>query len=182
MNLNQFTELSKFLSEERENKDMCDGIFYHNGDATEPVGDDDMKLIVHSCNNVGAWGAGFVLALSKKWEEPERVYHEEFANGYLDDGQVMFVPVEEDIVVANMVGQQGVGGRHPVRYDMFRIGFETIAEFCKLVRESGDSISVHMPRIGCGLGGGRWSVVEALIEEYLLPSVSVHVYDFKVIH
>jgi O-acetyl-ADP-ribose deacetylase (regulator of RNase III) len=42
-------------------------IFYMTGDATAPVGE-GQKLIVHVCNDIGAWGAGFVLALSKRWK------------------------------------------------------------------------------------------------------------------
>ncbi len=39
--------------------------------------------------------------------------------------------------------------------------------------------SVHMPRIGCGLAGGKWEVVEPLIEEHLsAKGVAVTIYDF----
>ncbi len=48
-------------------------INYVKGDATSPIGD-GVKLIVHVCNDIGAWGAGFVLALSKKWITPEKQY------------------------------------------------------------------------------------------------------------
>jgi hypothetical protein len=38
--------------------------------------------------------------------------------------------------------------------------------------------SVHLPRIGCGLAGGRWDRVEPLIGERLCGrGVSVTVYD-----
>ncbi|MFE3494555.1 hypothetical protein [Streptomyces sp. NPDC059175] len=38
--------------------------------------------------------------------------------------------------------------------------------------------SVHMPRIGCGLAGGRWSRVEPLVVERLVArGVAVTVYD-----
>jgi hypothetical protein len=29
------------------------------------------KLICHICNDLGGWGKGFVLALSRRWEGPE---------------------------------------------------------------------------------------------------------------
>jgi len=39
--------------------------------------------------------------------------------------------------------------------------------------------SVHMPRIGCGLAGGDWNVVESIINRTLtLRDVDVTVYDF----
>lgn len=37
--------------------------------------------------------------------------------------------------------------------------------------------SVHMPRIGCGLGGGTWEEVEPIIVR-TLTDTQVHVYDF----
>jgi len=39
--------------------------------------------------------------------------------------------------------------------------------------------SVHMPRIGCGLAGGRWDRIEPLIDTALCQrGVPVTVYDF----
>ena len=38
--------------------------------------------------------------------------------------------------------------------------------------------SVHMPRIGCGLAGGKWERIEPLIERTLLArAVPTTVYD-----
>ena len=37
-----------------------------------------------------------------------------------------------------------------------------------------------MPRIGCGLAGGKWTEVEPLIEVHLVSAdVPVTVYDFE---
>ena len=48
-------------------------ITYQIGDATQPIGDHP-KIIVHVCNDAGGWGKGFVLAVSRRWREPERRY------------------------------------------------------------------------------------------------------------
>ena len=42
-------------------------ILYIKGDATAPIGS-GVKVITHICNDIGGWGKGFVLALSKKWK------------------------------------------------------------------------------------------------------------------
>jgi O-acetyl-ADP-ribose deacetylase (regulator of RNase III) len=39
------------------------------------------------------------------------------------------------------------------------------------------SATVHMPRIGCGLAGGEWSKVEAIVNKTLVD-IDVCVYDF----
>jgi len=45
-------------------------INYVRGDATVPSVK-GVKVIAHVCNDSGGWGKGFVLALSRRWPEPE---------------------------------------------------------------------------------------------------------------
>jgi O-acetyl-ADP-ribose deacetylase (regulator of RNase III) len=154
-------------------------IHYLQGDATHPIGVGP-SIIVHCCNDIGVWGAGFVLALSKRWSDPEREYRawaREFKDAYIPLGGVRFVDVGEDIAVANLIGQTGVGffaGRPPVRYPALAHGFKLVAT--EALRRGA---TVHMPRIGCGLAGGMWEKVEPLILEHLCArGVTVCVYDF----
>lgn len=38
--------------------------------------------------------------------------------------------------------------------------------------------SIHMPRIGCGLAGGKWELIEQIIKEELIDKeIAVTVYD-----
>ena len=55
-------------------------IDYVKGDATSPVGS-GTKIICHVCNDVGGWGRGFVVALSRRWSAPEARYREWHAQG-----------------------------------------------------------------------------------------------------
>ena len=48
-------------------------INYLKGDATAPSVRGN-KIIAHVCNDLGGWGKGFVLEISKRWEEPEIQY------------------------------------------------------------------------------------------------------------
>jgi len=50
-------------------------IEYVKGDATAPTGD-GQKIIVHVCNDLGKWGKGFVLAISRRWKTPEKAYRQ----------------------------------------------------------------------------------------------------------
>ncbi|GAA3388512.1 hypothetical protein GCM10017752_09200 [Streptomyces roseoviridis] len=80
--------------------------------------------------------------------------------------------------VANLVGQRGMRtGRSsgvPVRYEAIDTALGLLAE-----RAVELGASVHMPRISCGLAGGRWSRVEPLIAERLSArGIAVTVYDF----
>jgi O-acetyl-ADP-ribose deacetylase (regulator of RNase III) len=142
------------------------------GDATRPEGDGP-KVLVHVCNDLGLWGAGFVKAVSKRWKAPERDYLKAFKAGELKLGRVRFVEVEPGLTVASMVAQRGVrrGRSVPLRYPSLR---ETLAEVARYAREK--KASVHMPRIGCGLAGGRWKDVEPILRA-TLAGLRVTVYD-----
>lgn len=145
---------------------------FAEGDATQPEGDGP-KIIAHVCNDAGGWGAGFVLALSRRWPEPEAEYRRH--EGPYSLGSVRFVQVEPELWVANMVAQHGYGedGRPPIWYWAVQAGLNAVAGHARSL-----SASVHMPRIGCGLAGGRWDYIEPLVREELCDrGVPVTVYD-----
>lgn len=50
------------------------------GDATTPQVAGN-KIVAHVCNDVGGWGSGFVVAVSRRWKEPESQYRKWARNG-----------------------------------------------------------------------------------------------------
>ena len=154
-------------------------ITYTKGDATQPIGQGN-KIIVHVCNDIGGWGRGFVMAISKRWKEPELKYREwASSREKFELGEVQFVQVEPSLWVANLVGQRdtkkGKDGSPPVRYEAIRNGLEKVSVFARQI-----NASVHMPRIGCGLAGGTWDQIEPSIAHALTDAgVETVVYDFE---
>ncbi len=153
-------------------------IKYVVGDATEPQGD-GRKIIAHVCNDQGVWGAGFVLALSKKSCIPEvryRLWAGICGRRTFKLGNIQVVPFDTDIRVANMIAQHGLSkkdGVPPIRYIFLSNCLLKLERVC---RDTGETI--HMPRIGCGLAGGDWSRVSQLIQHFLCDrGVAVTVYD-----
>jgi O-acetyl-ADP-ribose deacetylase (regulator of RNase III) len=157
---------------------MTNDINFIKGDATKPTGDGN-RIIVHICNDIGAWGKGFVMAISKRWTEPEKRYREWFKNqDNFSHGQVQFVQVEPSVWVANLIGQHKIykdkSGNVPIRYEWVLAGLEKVGQFAEE-----NTATVHMPRIGCGLAGGTWDKIEPLINETLTAkNIGVTVYDF----
>ncbi|MDT0404551.1 MULTISPECIES: macro domain-containing protein [Streptomyces] len=154
------------------------GITYVRGDATVPSVK-GVKVIAHVCNDLGGWGKGFVLALSRRWPEPEaayRAWHRDRASTDFGLGAVQMVRVDRYVWVANMIGQRGTrtGSKGvPVRYEAIDTALGRLAGHAAEL-----GASVHMPRIGCGLAGGKWSRVEPLITERLVRrGIPVTVYD-----
>ena len=157
-------------------------IYYLNGDATEPRGG-GLKILPHIVNSKGGWGAGYVLALSKKWPEPEIEYRRwsltdtDASGGKFELGNVQFVPVSAEITVANMLAQEGYfdGKNPPVRYWALEQCMAKVAEHARHLRAS-----LHMPRIGTGLGGGSWEKVEPIIRAATdTRGLNVCVYDWS---
>ncbi|MGC4094996.1 MAG: hypothetical protein QM756_45180 [Polyangiaceae bacterium] len=97
-------------------------IHYLQGDATSPQATGN-AIVCHVCNDVGGWGQGFVVAVSKRWPEPEAAYRAWYAAREQNDfglGGVQLVQVEPEKWVANMVAQVGTrpkNGKPPIRYD-----------------------------------------------------------------
>ena len=73
-----------------------------------------------------------------------------------------------------MIAQRGIrplGGVPPIRYNALKQCLGVLA-----LEAENRKATVHMPRIGCGLAGGKWETVEPLIRE-AMPAAQVLVYD-----
>jgi O-acetyl-ADP-ribose deacetylase (regulator of RNase III) len=181
-------------------------ITYLKGDATYPQGEGS-RIIAQICNDAGGWGRGFVVAVSKRWKEPEAAYRAWFrgpappanptkgkilmTTGPFELGRVQLVQVEPNIFVLNMIAQKGYGrnasnphrteeddgGKPPIRYDALEKCLEAGGVLADTLKGAFGILSFAMPRIGCSLAGGSWSSVEPIINQ-MLGDRQVFVYDF----
>ena len=152
-------------------------ISYVKGDATDPIGEGN-KIIIHVCNNRGGWGRGFVVALSKKWKEPEEDYRRFMNISGLDKqdqlGVCRAIQVEPDIWVINMIAQDGYKSAInpvPLNYEALQTCLYGV-----LNRAKDLNASIHAPRFGCGLAGGDWNEIERMIDD-TLEKQTVYIYD-----
>lgn len=160
-------------------------IEYLTGDATDPQVPGP-KIIAHVCNDVGGWGRGFVLSVTQRYPVAEWAYrgwYQQTIDPIREDppfklGEVQLIKVATDVYVANMIGQHDImvkDGVPPIRYDDVEKCLQTLRICAKVL-----NASVHMPRIGCGLAGGKWEAIEPIIERSLaLDDVKTYVYDFN---
>lgn len=145
------------------------------GDATKP--NVEPCVIAHICNNRGIWSKGFVNSLTQTFgylpKEQYRIWFQKFAlTRKIPLGSVQFVNISENIKIANMVCQEGLisfEGVKPIRY-------EAVEEALKIVMKNHNEI--HMPKIGCGLAGGKWCIIEEilvrLLKEYENCNITVY--------
>lgn len=155
-------------------------IKYLKGDATEPIIiDNKYSVICHCCNALGAWGKGFVIPLGKKYPRAKEKYLEFIKMSNKDNrlGSVSFAKVTDNIIVANIIGQYNIypkNGKIPLDYDALEKGFKVIINTFKMHNMP---LTVHMPKIGCGLAGGDWNRVENIIKNtFINENIEVYVY------
>jgi O-acetyl-ADP-ribose deacetylase (regulator of RNase III) len=92
------------------------------------------------------------------------------------DSATQLVQVRPDTWVANLVAQRGIrtgSSGPPIRYDAVERCLRALAEHAVRL-----SATVHMPRIGCGLAGGRRERIEPLVTATLCGrDIDTTVYD-----
>lgn len=146
-----------------------------NGDATKPRGSGS-KTVVQVVNTIGAMGAGFGKAVSKKWPKAESELKElkkEDDGLYL--GRVNLVEVEDDIEIFQIVAQQGIKNKLKsslIDYQALRQGLQMLADHAIQTKKS-----IHMPPIGSGFAGGNWKLIEGMIyDELVTAGLEVTIY------
>jgi O-acetyl-ADP-ribose deacetylase (regulator of RNase III) len=153
-------------------------ITFLRGDAMQPRGT-GQKIVAQVVNDgTPNWGGGgFAQGVRRKWPGVQESFRHWLAqrprSGWL--GTVHVIEPEAGTSVASMVAQRGYGPSNGprIRYSALE---RCLSSLATIAVERG--ASVHMPRIGCGQAGGRWSLVQELIADTLVAAhVPVFVYD-----
>lgn len=120
-------------------------------------------VIAHGVNCQGVMGGGVALAIKQKYPRAFEKYRSKCleCTQFGDPsakllGDVQFVRVtEKGVVVANCFTQDFYGPRQR------QVNYEAVAECFHAL----DAVTteVNIPKIGAGLGGGDWKVIEAII-------------------
>jgi O-acetyl-ADP-ribose deacetylase (regulator of RNase III) len=126
-------------------------------------------IIVHGCNACGVMGAGVAKAVKDRYPGAYQLYRRMYEGPGLTVGNI--VPYEvptlaprPELLIVNAITQQDYGtNRRQVDYEgLFRC-FSQIPQLAMAYQLR----DVHFPLIGCGLAGGDWDIVEAIIESTL---------------
>ena len=82
---------------------------------------------------------------------------------YLQLGKVQIISVSNSLEVVNILGQLEYGrdGQRYTSYDALNDAFHRLSIVYN------ERTSFHFPMLGCGLGGGKWPIVQAIIEQHL---------------
>jgi O-acetyl-ADP-ribose deacetylase (regulator of RNase III) len=85
------------------------------------------------------------------------------------------------LYVANMVAQNGIRSANnpkPINYEALEICLGQVAGFAQAMRIP----NIQMPKIGCGLAGGDWNIIQPLLEKELVfkpyPALGLNIYIY----
>jgi uncharacterized protein DUF955 len=148
---------------------------YLAGDATKPR--KRPAVVAHVVNNATPnWGGrGFARAVRTAWPHVQDGFRRWAEETQPRLGNLHTTQAEQGIWVGSIVAQRGYGPSTTprIRYTALREGLSCMANFAVT-----HNATIHMPRIGCGEGGGDWILVEELIRTELISrGLEVTVYD-----
>lgn len=138
------------------------------------------NVIAHGCNAHGVMGSGVAKTLRDEHPEIFPTY-EALCLGAKDDprkimGEIDFVPtIKYDRVICNMITQLNYGksGTKFASYDAIDDCFYNF-KLINMLKHRNTGLAI--PKIGAGLGGGDWDIIEKIIEK----SSTKHGYDVTV--
>ena len=142
------------------NKDKM--LTYINQDITQIT----RGVIVSSVNCQGKMGAGLAKQLRAKYPQIYNKYTDyckRFEHKADLLGKVLWVDINDELMIANVFGQLNYGndGKRYTDYAALNQGFKYITDCIK------NNLPIYYPaQIGSGLGGADWSIIEGFIQHY----------------
>lgn len=162
---------------------------YIQGSALEPIrNSNELAIIAHSCNNLGKFGKGFVLALNQFSPLPKQKYLQWYQNNSYEGtpfklGCTQMVWVNTNTIIANMIAQNGLYNKYnnptPFDYNAFETCLIRIKTYMdNFEREA--QYSIHVPYlIGCGLGRGDWNKTTRILDNIICKNdINLYIYKY----
>lgn len=134
-------------------------IRYITGDLVKQSNEFD--VIAHGCNCFCAMGSGIAPQIKNKFPEAYAVDCATTKGDKNKLGTITHTVVQDKPIVVNIYSQYGYGRQHGemnLDYKALQLGLLAMKE-----KFSGKTFG--LPKIGAGLAGGDWAVIERIIEE-----------------
>lgn len=150
------------------------GIKYKKGDILKALETHEIDIMGHGVNCQNGFGSGIAGQIAKKYPAIKREFHLAHDNFDYGLGDCQLCCVEEGMEIANCYTQSNYGydGKKYVSYDAIESSLKELHKHAKRYR-----LTVGLPKIGCGLAGGNWNIVESIINE-VFNDMEVTVYEF----
>lgn len=129
----------------------------------------DEKYIAHGCNCVGAFGAGLAGQIARMYPQAREAYMEKYRREGWKLGEIQLVKIEGGPTIINCATQYNYKG-----YGLLA-DYGAIRTCLQKIKSVMNGAEIALPKIGCGLARGEWTVVEKIIWEELGDCARVYV-------
>jgi len=125
----------------------------------------DWNVAAHNANSLKTFGAGIALAIKKKWPE---VYQADINHTGNKLGNFSFSTLPDNRVFFNLYAMNGIGNNgNPLNrncsYDAL---YDALYKMCEYLEcDLFCTTIIGVPLLGCGLAGGEWVIVEAILKD-----------------
>jgi len=144
------------------------------GDLTES----DCHVIAHGCNCFNTMGSGIARAIREKFPQAFTVDQATKRGDRSKLGNMTWIyHQEKNKFVLNLYTQYEFGThQRQLDYEALFLCLDRLKNFVQdLDDATATTNKVGLPRIGCGLAGGDWDAVKAIIN-YIFPDKDIYVY------
>lgn len=159
-------------------------IIYKKGDVLAALKNGDVDVLIHQTNCKGVMGSGIAKQIKEQFPVVYEAYKLQQQYQGLKLGEYSFAEVitqefdpycfkpEIRGLIINVNGQDAYVDRTKCNTNYAALG-KALLDCSKIIPKH---MIVSMPKIGAGLGGGDWKVIEAIIES-VFQDRGIYVYE-----
>lgn len=133
-----------------------------------------INAIAHSCNTHNVMGAGIANQIKYRYPNAYSADCHAMMDGdnVLGDFSFSVTDATQTKGIYNMYTQDKIGGERAVNYEAFYVALNKVAGHIEWQsKHEGEEKVLGLPYgISCGLAGGNWEIVKAMIEDIFLDS------------
>jgi O-acetyl-ADP-ribose deacetylase (regulator of RNase III) len=153
-------------------------IVYKQGDVLQALKDGIVDAVIHQTNCQGVMGSGIARQIREDFPIAYKIYKEQESQGWLKLGRFSVAKIQreglEDGCIINVAGQDEYSDRTKCNTNYAALA----SALWTLARSNQSDMVIAFPKIGAGLGGGDWRVIEAIIESAFYDQ-TVYVYTLQ---
>ena len=135
---------------------------------------DSTVIISHICNDVGAWGSGFVVPLGNVYPQARESYRNWYKYGYDVNslskfmlGSSQFIhDYTTDVIIQNMIAQTGfisIKNPKPISYAALDSCLTDLRLIINDLKMYDKKVKLVCPAFGSERAGGDWSKISSII-------------------
>lgn len=127
----------------------------------------EVNVVAHQCNCFNTMGSGIAPLMAKAFVGLRDADNNTLRGDYTKLGKVSVSYEMDGLLAFNLYGQYSYGRGQHTDYKAVE---DSLALMYKIIinnQHITNDLHVGLPRIGCGLAGGDWSIVSKIIEEQL---------------